>query len=243
MDIWCSNELYSSAHKLILNRVRKYKGFHSLGDVTLVDGVTIDPFALTDEPSDSSRVFSVERPTRADFRLFRTAIRNLSSAALKLPHKLGKYISNPHRPDKWFVSDDGDILYQHIDNSQYVRYVRDVTRRRTRGGTRYIFPTTCRGQCPKHTRASVNILSVGDTVELHSTASVYTPSKSRQSFLQRLASLPNLSAMVMANGYMKACSEARWSWLVMALITRPLATMCAAVLRLSSVQPPTIARV
>jgi hypothetical protein len=35
MDIWCSSDLYSSAHKLILNRVRKFKGFHSLGDITL----------------------------------------------------------------------------------------------------------------------------------------------------------------------------------------------------------------
>jgi hypothetical protein len=193
MDIWCSSDLYGSAHKLILNRVRKFKGFHSLGDVTLADGVTIDPFALTDEPSDSSRVFSVERPTCADFKLFRTAIRNLSSAGYKLPWKLGKYISSPHRPDKWFLSDGSDILYQHIDNSTYTRYVRDVTRRSTCGSTQYVFPVTCHGQCPKHTRASVRIISDGRAAELHSTAAVYTPSTRRRSFLQRLALLPNQS--------------------------------------------------
>jgi hypothetical protein len=196
MDIWCSNELYGHSHKLSLNRVRKYKGFHGLGDITLADGVTIDPFALTDEPSDSSRVFSVERPTRADFKLFRIAIRNLSSAGYKLPRKLGKYISSPHRPDKWFVSDDRDFLYYyyHTSNSSYVRYVRDFSRRSTRGGTKYIFPTTCQGQFPWHTRASVRLLSDDSSeVELHSTATVYIPSKSRQTFLQRLASLPNQS--------------------------------------------------
>jgi hypothetical protein len=89
MDVICSQDLYTPADRLAFNRVCKFKGLHSVADVTLVDGRSIDPFVFTREPSDSSRVFSVERPTREDFNLFRTAIRNLCNGNTVLPTPLG----------------------------------------------------------------------------------------------------------------------------------------------------------
>jgi hypothetical protein len=69
MDVICSTDIYSPADRAVFNRVRKFKGLHSVADITLVDGRTVDPFVFTKDPSDSRRVFSVEKPTRKDFAL------------------------------------------------------------------------------------------------------------------------------------------------------------------------------
>lgn len=101
MDTVCSTDLYSSAERLAFNRVRKFKCLHGVADVTLVDGVTINPFVFTREPSDSSRVFSVERPTRENVDIFQTIILNLCNGNTHLPAPLGPYINKPHRRDVW----------------------------------------------------------------------------------------------------------------------------------------------
>jgi hypothetical protein len=63
MDIICSTDRYSPSDRAVFNSVRKLKGLHSLADVTLVDGKTVDPFMFNREPSDSSRVFCSSRVT------------------------------------------------------------------------------------------------------------------------------------------------------------------------------------
>ena len=114
--------MYTHDYQLAGQRVRRYKGLFSIGDFVLMDGRTIDPFVLTREPSDSSRVFSVEKPTRADFRKFREMVQNLSSEYFILPSPLGKFISAPHRSDVWFTNEDQSEVYNILDNTSYVLY-------------------------------------------------------------------------------------------------------------------------
>lgn len=78
----------------------------------LCDGRTPDPYIFTREPSDSSRVFSVEKPTPADFGLFRTAVEHFLTETGSLRQPLGGYMTSPHRPDVWFVDDDRSALYR-----------------------------------------------------------------------------------------------------------------------------------
>ena len=192
MGLICDNDRYTPDQRERINRVRKFKGLHSVADFVLCDGRTPDPFIFTKEPSDSSRFFSVEKPTNSDFALFKLAVENLLSETGHLPQPLGDYMTQPHRPDLWFVSEDRTVLYKKIDNSNYLRYSYDPHGRATRYGTRFSRPQHCQGQFPQLTRASV--VSAGrDTYTIHSTAKVYMPSPQRRSFLQRLHALSNQS--------------------------------------------------
>lgn len=178
---------------MIINAVRKHKGIHSLADCTLCDGRTIDPWVMTDAPSDSSRVFPVEKPTRSDFNLFRTVVRNLSSHSLLLPFTLGPFIGQPHRPDNWFLSPDESTLFHAIDNNRHTSYSLLLSRPHTHFGKRFGNPMPRYGAVPRKVRASVIPVADSSDVILHSSSPVYIPSSVRQSFLQRLHFLPNQS--------------------------------------------------
>eukprot|EP00956_Cyclotella_meneghiniana_P043229 scaffold259317_cov96-Cyclotella_meneghiniana.AAC.3 len=103
-----------------INRVRKYKGVHSLADMVLCDGRTVDPWVLTTEGSDSSCVFSVEKPTRSDFATFRRAVTCLTSSTHRLQTPLGAYVNKPHRRDDWFISEDQTLLFCATSDSSYM---------------------------------------------------------------------------------------------------------------------------
>jgi hypothetical protein len=181
---------------LAINRVRKYKGLHSIGiaDLLLCDGRTVDPWVLTTEPSDSSRVFSVEQPTRSDFATFRRAVQLLISPSLVLPTPLGQFVGQPHRKDAWFVDEDRESLFHATSESSYIQYTRQSNSRASRYGTCYTQPVAHAGQCPRHTRASVQAVDErNEAVRLHSVAAVHVPAPHRRSFLERIRALPNQS--------------------------------------------------
>ena len=192
MDVICATDLYSPAQREVINCVRKFKGIHSLADIVLCDGRTVDPVVLSREPSDSSRVFSEERPRKCDFALFRQAISNLSSHSFKLPTSLGRFVATPHRQHSWYSSESRDFLYETHDESSYTQYCR-LSLRPTRHGTIYGNPSHHTGQCPRTQHASVTLSPAGDKITLHSTASVFVPRSIHRSFLQRLRALPNQS--------------------------------------------------
>jgi hypothetical protein len=175
MDRICSTDIFTASQRLRINRVWKYKGIHSVGDFTLCDGRTPDPFIFTREPSDSSRVFLVEKPTSADFVLFHRAVQGMLNDVGSLRQPLGAYMTSPHRPDVWFVDDDRSALYRYIDNSCYERYTHPIDGRRTRHGTRYSSPVLVSGQCPRNFCASVARVDT-NTYTIHSTAQCYIPS-------------------------------------------------------------------
>jgi hypothetical protein len=129
MSVICAVDIFSKAEWILINRVRKYKGVHSIADLLLCDGRTVDPWILNTESSDSTRVFSVERPTCSDFALFRRAVEFLTSPSLTLPSSLGQYVAHPHRRDQWFIDGDGAFLYHATSDSMYTRYARDDSAR------------------------------------------------------------------------------------------------------------------
>ena len=190
MDVICSTDLFTPLEWSLINRVRKYKGVHSIGDFTLCDGSSIDPWILTEEPGTSSRVFSVEKPVRSDFRLFARAIRLVTSDSLRLSSPLGQFISSPHRHSPWYLEPDRSFLYKVIDDSTYVRY---SPLPRSRSNRTFTNPITVSGQFTRSLHASVFPTGDSGTVKLHSSSPAFLPSAPRLSFLDRLRSLPNQS--------------------------------------------------
>ena len=221
MDAICSTDIYSPADRVVFNRVWKYKGLHSEADITLVDGKTIDPFVFNREPSDSRRVFSVEKPTRKDFNLFFQMIWNLCGGdRSSLPTALGGYINQPHRRDVWFISEDRSELYKVEDNTSYQLYTVKTDHCLTRSGTRYEYSSTFLGQCDRSTRASVKVCPRNESLlVVEATCLVYLPSPARQSFLQRLHSLPNRSL------WRTFRTDGDGSWIYRSLLAGNLITM------------------
>ena len=199
MDVACAMDLYTWAMRDVINRVQKYKGLHSLGDLTLCGCITIDPFVITRDPSDSSRVFSVEKPTPSDFVTFKMLIMNLTSHTLHLPQRLGAFISQPHRPDNWFINSNLSELYRLVNSKSYHLFCQDSTSRVTRHGTKFLYHSTVHGLCDCFCRASVLGGAVGDAqgkvqdAALHSTAPVYLTRCDRRSFIEKIQALPNQS--------------------------------------------------
>ena len=193
MDIVTATDVFSAVEWAIINRVRRFLGLHSLTDLCLCDGRTVDPVVLSCTPSTSSRLFSIERPTKKDFALFQTALRLLLTPNGYLPTTLGQFVNQPHRADNWFVNEASNILYYATGNCSYTRYTLDTTYPTTRHGSRFHNPVAVSGLCPRRIRASVLPGSSSDSFILHSTAPVFVPSKPRRSFLQRLQALPNQS--------------------------------------------------
>lgn len=193
MDIICSSDLFSCSDWTAINRVRKFKGIHSVADFVLCDGRTVDPWVFTSEPSDSSRVFSIERPTRSDFALFRRAVEFVTSATHRLPTALGQFVASPHRRDVWFTNTDRSHLFQVTGESSYREFSPPPGTRATRHGTTFSSPIDRTGQCPRLIRASVCALDSPGTQVLHSTAPVFVPPVHRRSFLDRIRLLTNQS--------------------------------------------------
>eukprot|EP00956_Cyclotella_meneghiniana_P034366 scaffold104037_cov45-Cyclotella_meneghiniana.AAC.3 len=191
MDLICSTDLFSQSAWRSINRVRKYKGLHSLANIVLCDGRTVDPWVLTTEGSDSSRVFSVEKPTRADFSTFHRAITFLTSPTHRLPAALGAYVNKPHRRDIWFISEDRKHLFRNTSPSSYVQYTRDENARSTRFSMTFLNPIEMQGQHSMKTRASVQCEDDDSVVRVHSVADTYSPPLHRRSFLERVRAEPN----------------------------------------------------
>lgn len=150
------------------------------------------PFALSSEPSRSKQIFLVERPTRADFALFRDAIRRFFSNNT-LRYTLGGFVAAPHLPDDWFVSEDGLELYKALSDTSYLLHRPTSQSCVTRHGTRFEPIATISGLIPRHTRASVLVSEDADLVTLHSSAKCFVPVPHKCSFLEKLAALPNQS--------------------------------------------------
>jgi hypothetical protein len=91
-----------------------------VADFVLCDGRTVDLWVLTRDPSNSTRVFSVEKPIGSDFALFHRAIHLISSETLRLLTALGQFVCKPHQPDVWFTNADKTQLFKTIDESSYL---------------------------------------------------------------------------------------------------------------------------
>jgi hypothetical protein len=134
MDALCDLRIYSAAQWIWLNRVRKFKGVHTIGDMVLCDGRTLDPAMLTRGASDSDRIFPVEKPMPADFGLWSEALHALTHQSLKLQSLLGPFVSSPHRSDTWFTNDTRSELYKVQGEGIYDLYSPRSASRRSQFG-------------------------------------------------------------------------------------------------------------
>jgi hypothetical protein len=219
MEVICSTDIFTKAQWAAINRVRRYKGLHSIADLVFCDGRTINPWVLNTEPSRSTRVFSVEKPTRSDFTLFRRAVEFLSSPSHVLPHALGAFVGKPHAHEPWYANEDMTELYLVTSDSTYTCYTRDASSRASRYGKSFADPVQCTGQCPRHTHVSVHHTPHGTVVTAHSTAAAYSPPAHKRTFLERIRALPNQSL------WKNFTVDGDGSWIYEALLSNSLVMM------------------
>ena len=163
--------LYSKRQIEILQRVRRFKKAHFLSDILCADGCTVRPDMRTNEEIRSHRVFSLERPTRFDFDLWRQALRDTTSSQYTLESPLGCYLVLPHNADDWFASDNESKLFRKLDDGKFDVYSKLPDSRSPRR-PRYKLTESSRilpaNSAPKV--ATVLYSAGADTVSLHSTA-------------------------------------------------------------------------
>ena len=187
---------YEGAELYALKVVANYKQVLHLSDIVCCDGITIDRWALSDEPGMSeTHTFPHEQPTRRDFEHWRDAIRILTSGRLRLEQRLGPFIREPHVSYDWRTNRDASALYrrriQGVE-TMYDVFEKDPSSRVTRHGVQYQWTSTWVGELPGDCYATVHHVSEM-TVTLHSKALCPTTPDQPTSFWSALHSFPNQS--------------------------------------------------
>ena len=128
---------------------------------------------LTNKEVHSWRVFSIERPTRRDFELWRQALRDVTSAQYSLESPLGRYLTFPHNSDDWFATTNESKLYRRKEENIFEVYSKLPNSKTPR---RPCYKLAESGQTRRDVNESVlKIATVlpsarDNTVSLHSTA-------------------------------------------------------------------------
>jgi len=78
MDEVIRTTIYLQTHLMQINRVRKFKGRHSMADLVLCEGITINSNMLTRASSCSNQKFPRERPPNDDFNIWNECLRAIS---------------------------------------------------------------------------------------------------------------------------------------------------------------------
>ena len=82
-------------------------------------------------------------------------ITSLTQAGQKLRQPLGSYISVPHQPDVWFVSNTLSSLFRKVETGGHDVYSINPTLCATRYGATYTYSHYDHGPYPDARRASV----------------------------------------------------------------------------------------
>lgn len=178
---------YSAPSLVSLNRVRKYYKVHSLADILLADGKTVNASIVTRQQLKSSRTFSWEQPTPSDFATWNTAIRLITSPSLSYPRRLGNYTQQPHIVYEWFASPDKLFLY-HTFTGGYDIFQRSTNQVTTRSGPVYTKISTAAGPPPTDSLYASVLNYTYNQAQLHSTCPQFTHPTHNTSFLQQLHS-------------------------------------------------------
>ena len=106
-----------------LNWIWKYKGIVHVSDEATCDGIYLDQTILTDETGDGSSItFPLERPTRADFRLWGDHIRSITGPSLRLLAPLGLFLRKGHRTRRWRVNFDNSEIYYWYERDGVIQH-------------------------------------------------------------------------------------------------------------------------
>ena len=122
------------------NRARKHFKVYFLSQLTLCDGVTVNPATLgngTWKLAESSMTFPVERPTPSDIALWRETIAVITSKSYRLSPRLGKHIRLPYDAVCWMTTGDNNTVVRIDGQGNRTRYVPVPMRYSTRGRQRY----------------------------------------------------------------------------------------------------------
>ena len=109
--------------------------------------------------------------------------------------RLGGYVAEPHQHVKWFQSRDAEIIYfcpsNELEDSYSVFCMRtDGIAMHTCFGRQFDWAGTRRGSPPRDVQVSVTLRG-DDTVQLHSSLSVYRAPPLKTDFWEVLHSFPN----------------------------------------------------
>jgi len=106
-----------------LGRMKNSKHVLHVSDLVKCDGVMIDKGLLGNSVGgESTHKFLLEKPTRADARLWDEAITRICIPTFKLTSALGQYLRLGHRYQHWFSSEDGLCLYYRHEGSPVEEY-------------------------------------------------------------------------------------------------------------------------
>ena len=177
---------------IILNRVRRYLRVHSLADILMADGSTVNKeLAISCKPATSNRVFSWEQPTPSDLTTWRHSIRLITSVTLTVSPPLGPFLASPHIPYEFMCSDDESTVF-HIFDGGYDSFKACPHSRPTRSGIRYTKISTSRGLPPATRYASV-VNYYSNSLVLQSSYHSYNTDTHPRPFLTTLFSSSNTS--------------------------------------------------
>ena len=140
-------------------------------------------------PSYSSRRFSKEKPTKADFDFWERAIRDITSPSLSTKTTLGPYLRPPHLHQEWLASSDCSRIFHCFDGG-YDIFQRSEAIGSTRSGHPYFKISTSPGSPPATHYASVTHYDLS-SIRLHSTAPIFTTPSHRPTFPEFLHSFSN----------------------------------------------------
>ena len=93
------------------NRARKYFKVYFLSQLILRDGITVDPTKLVESTQPkTTMVFSLEKPTKSDFLIWKSTIAQLTSPMYQLSPKLGYHIREPYLMVQWQTNQSRDYI-------------------------------------------------------------------------------------------------------------------------------------
>ena len=153
-----------------LNRARKFFKIYFVSQLLLGDGSTVNPEKLNPtHQASSTMLFPLEKPTAADFRLWREMVTFLTSPTLRWSPRLGAHQRLPFQPIIWWSNASGDYLIKQGSGQKSQQYSPVLRSHNTRGSKYYFKATEVNHTLPLTHIAFVKELS-HDRVQLHSTS-------------------------------------------------------------------------
>jgi hypothetical protein len=195
MDAIIDTDIFTTTELIQIQRVRQYKKVSSVADIVLCDGMTIDPEMLNATPGVSCRDFAIQRPARADFKVWKRAIGALVRNGNKLRRPLGDFISTPHKPDVWFMNDSRTQAFYRTQTGRYRQYNKVESAHTTRFGARYTLQEEEIDEPIFNSRLSMMCDGSAESIQFHSACTIKPPPTpgQRPSLLERISLHENQS--------------------------------------------------
>ena len=111
-----------------INTVRRYKKVYMFSDIFSVDGFTVHPMMTSSLEGYSRGEFPTERPSSADFALWKVVLIALTSNRFVLPEPLPALVSIPHNHDGWFMTADRGRLVKRTQGQLFLQFVHSQER-------------------------------------------------------------------------------------------------------------------